>query len=195
MATQAQINSFISTLGSYAQQVAKERINAGKGFVLPSVCIGQAAIETGYGTSSLMTKANAYFGIKAGSSWDGKVYSSYTGEVYGGVSVTTYATFRAYDSLLDSVRDYYELICESSRYSEGVSYANSVLTPRETITAIWSGGYATDPQYVSKVMGIIESRGLTSYDDLSGISAPSFNDSEVIEIDTSGDLYTFVRIE
>ena len=196
MATQSQINSFISTLGALAQQVARERIAENKGFVLPSVCIAQAAIETGYGTSSLMTKANAYFGIKAGSSWNGKVYSSYTGEVYGGVNVTTYATFRAYDSLLDSVRDYFDLITESSRYSEGVSrYPDGVLTPRATIQAIWSGGYATDPQYVTKIMSIIDSRGLTSYDNMWDGSTPTFNDNEEIEIDTTTDLYKFVRLE
>ena len=70
-----------------------------------------------------------------------------------------------------------------------------MLTPRDTIYEIWDGGYATDPQYVSKVMGIIESRGLTAYDDLSGLTIPSINTSEEIDIDTSADLYEFVRIE
>ena len=32
-------------------------------WVLPSVCIAQSALETGWGTSTLMIKANAFFGI------------------------------------------------------------------------------------------------------------------------------------
>lgn len=37
-----------------------------------SVVIAQACLETGYGKSSLMIKANAIFGIKATKSWKRK---------------------------------------------------------------------------------------------------------------------------
>lgn len=166
MATAAQITKFINQLGRLAIIESNRRTGLGQGFVLPSVCIAQAAIETGWGTSSLMVKAHAYFGIKAGSDWTGKVYSSSTGEVYGGVSQTIYATFRAYDNEGESVADYYNLICSLSRYAAAVSYPGNVRTARDTVTAIKEGGYATDPDYVNKVLGIIDSHKLTDWDAL-----------------------------
>lgn len=56
MATKDQVNAFIAKLAAIAR---KEYLTRDK-WVLPSVCIAQAALETGWGTSGLMTKANAF---------------------------------------------------------------------------------------------------------------------------------------
>jgi len=158
---------FINTLGNLAVAESNRRIANGQKFVLPSVCIGQSALETGWGTSSLMTKANAFFGIKAGGSWTGKVFTAGTWEVAEGVEYNTTANFRAYDSLADSVADYYELIINASRYSGGLStYPDGLKSAQATIQAIWEGGYATDELYVSKVMSIVDSNNLTDFDKL-----------------------------
>lgn len=114
-----------------------------------SVIIAQSVLETGWGQSEIMMKANALFGIKAGSGWKGKVYSSYTNEVYDGVESTEYATFRAYDSIEESIEDYYKLI--KNNYKKALNCD----TQKESIQAIKNGGYATDPDYVSKIMSII----------------------------------------
>jgi nucleoid-associated protein YgaU len=150
-------SEFIETLGKLAQAECAKRDK----WVLPSVCIGQAALETGWGNSNLMTKANAFFGIKAGKNWTGKVYSADTQECYDGVNYTDITdTFRAYDSLEESVKDYYDLITNSSRYSA----ACNVNDAKTAITAIKNGGYATSPTYVTNVMSIINSNSLTNYD-------------------------------
>lgn len=147
---------FINTLGNLAVAESNRRIANGSKFVLPSVCIGQSALETGYGASDLMTKANAFFGIKAGGSWTGKTFSANTKEVYNGVEHNIVANFRAYDSLADSVADYYDLIINNSRYSNALStYPGDIKTAEETLLAIWHGGYATDELYDTKVMPII----------------------------------------
>ncbi|MBO5712865.1 MAG: glucosaminidase domain-containing protein, partial [Clostridia bacterium] len=112
---------FFTTLGNLAVAESNRRIANGSKFVLPSVCIGQSALETGYGSSGLMVKANAFFGIKAGGSWTGKVYTADTWEVADGVEYNTSANFRAYDNLQDSVAAYYELIINASRYRGGLS--------------------------------------------------------------------------
>ena len=78
MATSAQVKNFIYTLSKLAVKEYNKRKSSGQKWILPSVCIAQAALETGWGTSQLMVKANAYFGIKAGTNWTGKVYSSKT---------------------------------------------------------------------------------------------------------------------
>ena len=154
---------FLQLIVPLAQAEAKRRKDAGTGFVLPSVCIGQAALETGWGGSSLMTKANAFFGIKATASWGGKVFSSKTQECYDNVNYTTItAAFRAYDTPADSVKDYYDLITSSTRYAAAVNVTDA----RTAITAIKEGGYATSPTYVTNVMAVIDSNNLTQYDNV-----------------------------
>ena len=126
-----------------------------------SVVIAQAILETGFGSSSLMMKANAIFGIKATKTWKGKVYNSKTKECYDGVSMTdVQACFRAYDSLDDSVRDYFKLITGSKRYEGALNQISAF----ECIKAIKNGGYATDPKYVDSVMKLITTNNLTVYD-------------------------------
>ena len=126
-----------------------------------SVIIAQSVLETGWGQSKIMMKANALFGIKAGRGWKGKVYSSYTNEVYDGVNETEYATFRAYDNIEDSIDDYYKLI--KNNYKNALNCDSQ----RECIEAIKKGGYATDPDYVSKIMSIINANDfIKKYDNI-----------------------------
>ena len=126
-----------------------------------SVVIAQACLETGYGRSSLMMKANAVFGIKASKNWKGKVYNSKTKECYNGSSYTEItACFRAYNSLEESIEDYFDLICRTPRYRKALVSE----TPLDCITEIKNGGYATDPKYVDSILKIIETNNLTKYD-------------------------------
>lgn len=163
MATKTQINNFIKKLGELARSEVAKRKATGKSWSLASVCIAQSALETGWGTSDLMIKANAFFGIKAGKSWRGKVYSSKTSECYDGVNFTSItALFRAYDSLEDSVKDYFDLICNNKRYSGAVAKTDA----EACITAIKEGGYAMDPDYIAKIMDIVNKYDLTRYDDV-----------------------------
>ena len=160
-------DEFINTLGNLAVAESNRRIANDSKFVLPSVCIGQSALETGYGSSDLMVKANAFFGIKAGGSWTGKSFSAETKEVYNGVEHNIVANFRAYDSLEDSVADYYDLIINASRYSRALStYPDDIKTAYDTLYEIWSAGYATDELYMEKTYPIIEGNNLTEFDKL-----------------------------
>ena len=170
VATNEQIVAFIELLAPLAIAECNRLASEGKGFVLPSVCIAQSAHETGWGTADIMVKANAFFGIKAGGSWTGKIYTADTWEVVNGESYNTSANFRAYDNLADSVRDYYDLM-GASRYANALSTLDNRLTPLETVTAIWSAGYATDPPYVELVMDLLNGRDLDQYDSkVDGIS-------------------------
>jgi flagellum-specific peptidoglycan hydrolase FlgJ len=117
-----------------------------------SVVIAQAICETGWGSSSLMIKANAIFGIKATGNWKGKVYNARTKEYYSGNVYNIVDCFRAYNSFEESVADYFNLICNSSRYKKALFTNN----PTECITAIKNGGYATSPVYINTIMSIIE---------------------------------------
>lgn len=128
-----------------------------------SVVIAQAICESAWGQSKIMMKANAIFGIKATSNWKGKVYNAKTQECYDGSTYTNItACFRAYNSLSESISDYFDLITKSERYRKAC-VSNS---PLECITAIKNGGYATSPSYVTTIMSIIKSNNLTKYDNM-----------------------------
>lgn len=150
-------SQFIEKIGTIVVSENKKR-----GYPLfSSVVIAQACLETGYGNSEIMMKANAVFGIKATKTWGGKVYNSKTKECYDGISMTTISSsFRAYNNLQDSISDYFDLICKSTRYRK----ACTTNTPLECITAIKNGGYATDPKYITSIMNIIKQNNLTKYD-------------------------------
>jgi len=132
-----------------------------KSGVLASLTIAQAILESGWGKSGLTVKANALFGIKAGSSWKGKVYSAKTQECYDGATYTTItALFRAYGSWAESVADHSALLTGLARYKAVVGERDYKTACR----AIKAAGYATDPNYADKLIQIIESYGLTAYD-------------------------------
>ena len=147
---------FISKVAPIVQNENEKRGNP----LFSSVVIAQACLETAYGKSEIMMKANAIFGIKAFESWKGKTYSAKTREVYEGNPVTITDKFRAYDSIEESVSDYFNLICKSERYRKALVSEN----PKECIEAIKNGGYATDLDYVKLVMNIITNYDLIRYD-------------------------------
>jgi len=103
----------------------------------------------------------ALFGIKADKSWTRKVYSSTTKECYDGVNlVTETGVFRAYDSWEDSIADHSAFLTGFSRYRAVIGETDY----KEACQAIWAAGYATDPNYPSKLINIIEMYGLSEYD-------------------------------
>ncbi len=139
-------SDFIKTLWPTIDKVGNE---LGMSNIIKQVCLAQAALETGFGSSALMVKAHALFGIKASKTWKGKVYSAKTNEVYAGVEQTVSATFRAYDTVADSVRDYFKLL-QNKRYKEALT----AKTVEDAVHIIVKGGYATDPKYSEKVINI-----------------------------------------
>ena len=168
-------NEFIPTIAPLVQAENKRR-----GYPLfSSVVIAQAICESGWGQSKIMMKANAIFGIKATSNWKGKVYNANTQECYDGVSYTNItACFRAYNSLAESISDYFDLITKLERYRK----ATVAETPLECITAIKNGGYATSPTYINTIMSIINSNDLTKYDVVENVEN-SVNNSNNVDIE------------
>ena len=114
--------------------------------------IGQAGHETGWGKSEIRmrdgTPSHNLFGIKATSSWKGKVAEVTTTEYVNGVPRKTTARFRAYDSYADSFRDYARLITRSPRYDKAMDQIGSV---NGFASSLQRAGYATDPQYAAKL--------------------------------------------
>ena len=168
-------NEFIPTIAPLVVAENKKRGNP----LFSSVVIAQAICESGWGQSKIMMKANAIFGIKATSSWKGKVYNANTQECYDGVSYTNITgCFRAYNSLAESISDYFDLITKLERYKK----ATVAETPLECITAIKNGGYATSPTYINTIMSIINSNNLTKYDNVEDVENYVDNSKSIEEL-------------
>lgn len=168
-------SEFIPTIAPLVIAENKKRGNP----LFSSVVIAQAICESGWGQSKIMMKANAIFGIKATSSWKGKVYNANTQECYDGSTYTNItACFRAYNSLAESISDYFDLITKLERYRK----ATVAETPLECITAIKNGGYATSPTYINTIMSIINSNNLTQYDVVENVNNSVDNSQSIEEL-------------
>lgn len=143
--------------------------------MLASVGLAQFCLESGYGTTDLARNANNMHGMKANlsgnnwanSSWDGKsVYAKNTQEQNTNGSVYTIKdNFRKYSSIKQSVYDRAAYLIGamngSQRRYPGV---NLITDPQKQIELIKAGGYATDINYVNKIMTLIRQYNLTQYD-------------------------------
>lgn len=110
--------------------------------------IAQAALETGWGRSA---PGHNLFGIKAFGG--GPSTEQSTWEVVNGKVVRGPARFRAYEDAAGSASDYASLI--TRRYADAVGAD----TPEAYFGALKRGGYATDPDYVRKVVAIARQLG------------------------------------
>jgi flagellar protein FlgJ len=74
-------------------------------------------------------------------------------EFEAGVAVRRRESFRAYDSPADSFRDYAALIKNSPRYAAALGAGSDAAA---FANALQQGGYATDPNYASKLTAVAE---------------------------------------
>ena len=137
--------------------------------LFPSVTYAQYVMESGWDGSTLSEKYNNAFGIKADSSWTGRVVTLPTKEYINGEYVTVNANWRVYDDINQSVRDRTQFLLENSRYTEGGVFRASNYA--EQCRALQNSGYATDPNYASLLISIIEYNNFTMYDKASGGSS------------------------
>ena len=150
MATSEQIKNYIDTVYPVAKRVANE-------LDLPThlakVCLIQGALESGYGTATIMIKYNAIFGVKATNDdvIKGEYYTSNTLEYDKSLNkyVSVVAKFKAFSTLEDNIKHYYSLIT-NKRYG-ACKMSKDV---KEALTIIWSCGYATAPDYVAKCLSV-----------------------------------------
>ncbi|MEO8545456.1 MAG: flagellar assembly peptidoglycan hydrolase FlgJ [Burkholderiaceae bacterium] len=136
---------------------AAQRVEQASG--IPSAfMLGQAGHETGWGRSEITmadgSPSHNLFGIKATSGWSGKVAEITTTEYVNGAAQKVVAKFRAYDSYEDSMRDYARLITQSPRYAQVSQLTDSA---QAYASGLQKAGYATDPDYASKLSRAINS--------------------------------------
>lgn len=135
--------------------VARE--NMKKTGVPASVTLAQAVLETGWGGSSIGDAKNL-FGIK-GTGPAGSIKVP-TKEFVNGRMVTVQGSFRKYHSWQESFEDHGKLL-QNSRYGYALKYKTD---PNRYAQEIHKAGYATDPNYSSKLISIMKSNNFYQYD-------------------------------
>lgn len=152
---------FIEAIAPIIQKYAPQY-----GIQVVSPIIAQACIESAYGRSSLSAKYHNYFGMKCGSGWKGKSVNMKTKEEYTPGTLTTISdNFRAYDSMEEGVKGYFEFI-QYPRYAN----LKTAKTAQEYLEMIKADGYATSSSYVPTNMNVVKKYELEKYD---GAQAPT----------------------
>lgn len=147
--------------------------------LLPSTVIAQAILESDWGQSELATHAHNHFGIKDKPEWKGDVYIKGTWEVVDGSDITVEAAFRAYKNLEEGVKDHGKFL--TTGWRESHYKVKGITDYQQVIHNIKAGGYATDPNYASKLIHLIEKHHLTKYDEKVGVQKPKVSGLIVID--------------
>ena len=142
---------FLDKFASHAQE-ASQATGMPANYML-----GQAALETGWGKREIIAADGSQsfnlFGIKANSSWKGKVVDATTTEYIDGIPQKMVQKFRAYDSYADSFKDFARMISSSPKFK---AVMNNISAPSSYANAMAQSGYATDPSYAIKLHKLIK---------------------------------------
>ena len=149
-------DEFVNAMLPMAKEAA-DRIG-----VDPRYLVAQAALETGWGKSVMRqpdgSSSHNLFGIKASKNWTGDSARAITSEFRNGEMVKETAEFRSYASYRDSFHDLVNLLQSNSRYQAVLKSADN---PEQFVRELQKAGYATDPNYASKISQI--AKQMTSY--------------------------------
>lgn len=142
----------------------------------PLALVAQAALETGWGQKLFKGKegqsSHNLFGIKAGSQWDGQVAVVDTLEYRGGLAQKEKARFRVYQDFATSMQDYVNLLKNQPRYQDAVAVSHD--TPAY-FRQLQAAGYATDPNYAEKILGVLQGSVFKQVRNLLGNSPDAAN--------------------
>lgn len=141
----------LAYINSY-QPIAKSNMAQ---FGIPaSICLGQGILESGAGTGPLSAIANNHFGIKCHKDWNGPSVK-YDDDA-------AQECFRKYNQASESYNDH-ALFLKSRRWYEPL-FKLEKDDYKGWAKGLKAAGYATDPKYPEKLIGIIERYHLDQYD-------------------------------
>ncbi len=143
------VRKYIET---YQAVAVKEMIT----FHVPaSITLAQGIFESNAGRSKLAKEANNHFGIKCHKEWTGKtIYQD---------DETKNECFRKYDCAEESFKDHSAFLAGRDRY-KGL-FSLDVTDYKGWARGLKAAGYATNPAYADKLIGVIEKYGLYRFDE------------------------------
>lgn len=150
-------NSSSDVSSDFQSRMAQHAEEASRATGIPAhLMLGQAALESGWGKREIKasdgTPSNNLFGIKATGNWDGKVVEATTTEYVNGIKQKRIEKFRAYDSYADSFKDFANMMRSNPRYENVIANTQNISAYAQ---AMQNAGYATDPNYASKLASVI----------------------------------------
>jgi hypothetical protein len=151
-------SDFIETIGAAARNSRKTT------GVPASVTVAQAILESDWGRSRLSRQGNNLFGIKAlghASGPAGVVTLATWEHTPSGDDVVVEAPFKAYNTFEQSIDDHGRFFTSNRRYADALAVAKD---PRAFAQAIQDAGYATDPDYADKLIGLMDRYNLYRFD-------------------------------
>lgn len=119
-----------------------------------SITLSQGLLESGAGKSELARKSNNHFGIKCGSSWNGRTVRH--------DDDARNECFRAYRNPKDSYEDHSAFLKRGARYA--FLFDLKITDYKGWARGLKKAGYATDPSYANRLITIIEDYELYKYD-------------------------------
>ncbi|MBC6314022.1 glucosaminidase domain-containing protein [Listeria grandensis] len=148
---------FIELLAGHAQQIQDQE------GILTSITLAQAILESNWGDSGLATKGRNLFGIKGEYQQDSVTMQ--TQEYENNQWVTVDAAFRKYPTWFESLDDHAALFLKGTSWDK--NKYREVIQAKDYKTAaqaLQKSGYATDPEYATKLIDLIEQQDLQAYD-------------------------------
>lgn len=138
-----------------------------------SIILAQGILESGAGKGRLCLEANNHFGIKCHKEW--------TGPTITHDDNAAQECFRKYSDPADSYRDHALFLTSRSRYNS--LFQLDKLDYKGWAEGLKKAGYATDPKYPSKLIGLIERYQLNLFDE--EVAGKSSKSSAVIVAENS----------
>jgi LysM repeat protein len=147
----------------YLNLAVQEKVRAG---VPVSIKLGQAILESRWGTGELAVLANNHFGIKCGGVWNGPTYYKDDDE-YDAQGRLIKSCFRHFDAAETSFYAHSEFLRDPTKVDRyGFLFELDPLDYKSWARGLRKAGYATDKDYHHKLIHIIESLELYRYDAL-----------------------------
>ncbi len=144
--------------GEFVHRMWSHAVDAAQALgVQPQFIVGQAALKSGWGRHEIRTAggelSHNLFGIKAGPGWNGASVDKTATVTVNGVATRVVEKFRVYASYEEGFRDYAKLLRDNARYAGVIGQGDA----RGFAQGLQRGGYATDPRYADKLVGVINS--------------------------------------
>jgi flagellar protein FlgJ len=139
------------------QLLPAARASQQKAGIPASFTLAQAALESAWGTRAVGCNL---FGVKADKSWAGPVTLVPTHEVINGQRVALTDKFRGYASWDECLADHVRFFQQNRHYAA----CFHEVTGEGWARAVAAAGYATDPDYASKIISVIRAHNLGRFD-------------------------------
>lgn len=123
-----------------------------------SITLAQGLLESSAGRSTLARKAHNHFGIKCSGGWRGPYYvmdDDYKNE-----------HFRVYKSVKESYEDHSKFLSQNARYKS--LFSLKITDYKGWARGLKAAGYATNPNYATNLIQIIEDYELYRFDTYKG---------------------------